>query len=496
MACSDDSSDSSSDAKKANGEVCAKADDCKSGYCNDQKKCADKPAAGKKENDAACDKADDCKSGYCNDQKKCADKYAGTCDFENEYSAVDAKYKKMVADKNLDAQTAIDRSLFGLIALTALPKVQEVLKKLKFNQKDNKVTFRALWDNEKGIFNAMSHKVYDADAIDYLNDALESLVKNDDTWYKVCDKTITVDDVIDVLIETKPEIESLAESFIQAGNLLKDDTLASTGGCGLNKLDFSAQDMYIFAVTLYAIEVAIDFVSNYDFNMSVAELADYIDSDHNMRECKSRTDLKNLIEPHLWKKVTKEHKKVGKSSIDALKEMAKVAKLALASKTNGKLVNLSIVDKNDVEVILNGIIDGTGSFGNLITPAISINFAKAFTNPDYRTESIVVMPCDYESPEYFGLSNLWDYIAVTYPNAVLGGNVFESTEIDDIYTYGDKQIKYSKHNTYDVTQDYSASFSNKWEDFTIEDFFNSNKYFEVFINNEDNGDVTPLPDTP
>ena len=103
MACSDDSSDSSSDDKKANG--------------------------------VTCEKADECKSGYCNDQKKCADKYAGTCDFENEYSAVDAKYKKMVEDGNLDAQTAIDRSLFGLIALTAQPSIQDVLKKLKFNQK-------------------------------------------------------------------------------------------------------------------------------------------------------------------------------------------------------------------------------------------------------------------------------------------------------------------------------------------------------------------------
>ena len=63
MACSDDSSDSSSDDKKANGVTCEKADECKSGYCNDQKKCADKPAADKKENDAACEKADESKSG-------------------------------------------------------------------------------------------------------------------------------------------------------------------------------------------------------------------------------------------------------------------------------------------------------------------------------------------------------------------------------------------------------------------------------------------------
>ena len=64
----------------------------------------------------------------------------------------------MVEDGNLDAQTAIDRSLFGLIALTAQPSIQDVLKKLKFNQKDGKVSFRALWDNEKGIFNAMANK--------------------------------------------------------------------------------------------------------------------------------------------------------------------------------------------------------------------------------------------------------------------------------------------------------------------------------------------------
>ena len=432
MACSDDSSDSSSDDKKANGVTCEKADECKSGYCNDQKKCADKPTSGKKENDAACDKADECKSGYCNDQKKCADKYAGTCDFENEYSAVDAKYKKMVEDGNLDAQTAIDRSLFGLIALTAQPSIQDVLKKLKFNQKDGKVSFRALWDNEKGIFNAMANKVYDADALDYLNDTLESFVKNNDTWYKICDQGITVDDIIDVLIDTKPQLESLAESFIKAGELLQDGSLASTGGCGLGKLEFSAQDMYIFATILYASEVAIEFLSNYDFSMSMAKLADYSDSDLNMRECKARTDLKDLLEPHLWKQVTKTHKKVGKSGIDALKEMAKVAKLALASQTSGKLINLSPVVASDVNIILDGIIAGTGSFGNLISPKIQMDFAKAFTNPEYRTEPLVVMSCDYHNPEYLGLSNLWDYIAVTYPNAVLNNTVFTASEVEDI----------------------------------------------------------------
>lgn len=187
----------------------------------------------------------------------------------------------------------------------------------------------------------------------------------------------------------------------------------------------------------------------------------------------------------------KNAKKVGKSSIDALKEMAKVAKLALASKTSGKLINLSPVVASDVNIILDGIIDGTGSFGNLISPKIQMNFAKAFTNPDYRTEPLVVMSCEYESPEYFGLSNLWDYIAVTYPNAVLGGNVFESTEIDDIYTYGDKQIKYSKHNSYDVTQDYSASFSSQWDDFSIDEVINPNQYFQFFINDAEEEVVAP-----
>ena len=522
MACSDDSSDSSSDDKKANGVTCEKADECKSGYCNDQKKCADKPTSGKKENDAACekadecksgycndqkkcadnpasskkdndaacDKADECKSGYCNDQKKCADKYAGTCDFENEYSAVDAKYKKMVEDGNLDAQTAIDRSLFGLIALTAQPSIQDVLKKLKFNQKDGKVSFRALWDNEKGIFNAMANKVYDADALDYLNDTLESFVKNNDTWYKICDKDITVDDIIDVLIDTKPQLESLAESFIKAGELLQDGSLASTGGCGLGKLEFSAQDMYIFATILYASEVAIEFLSNYDFSMSMAKLADYSDSDLNMRECKARTDLKDLLEPHLWKQVTKTHKKVGKSGIDALKEMAKVAKLALASRTSGKLINLSPVVASDVNIILDGIIAGTGSFGNLISPKIQMDFAKAFTNPEYRTEPLVVMSCDYHNPEYLGLSNLWDYIAVTYPNAVLNNTVFTASEVEDIDIYPGT-IKNSKHNTYDVSQDYSASFSSQWDDFSIDEVINPNQYFQFFINDAEEEVVAP-----
>lgn len=70
------------DGKKENGDACEKADDCESGYCGDDKKCADKPATGdkgdKKDGGEACENSDECKSAYC-DNGKCKAETPATC---------------------------------------------------------------------------------------------------------------------------------------------------------------------------------------------------------------------------------------------------------------------------------------------------------------------------------------------------------------------------------------------------------------------------------
>ena len=88
------------------------------------------------------------------------------------------------------------------------------------------------------------------------------------------------------------------------------------------------------------------------------------------------------------------------------------------------------------------------------------------------------------------MSNLWDYIAVTYPNAVLNNTVFTASEVEDIDIYPGT-IKNSKHNTYDVSQDYSASFSSQWDDFSIDEVINPNQYFQFFINDAEEEVVAP-----
>ena len=98
VGCGDDKKDEGPADKAAVGEACEKADDCQSGICGEDKKCAEKPAEGgdaackdKKENDACgdkkiCDKDLKCvddpnASGEVAADEKCAGKKAGdSCD--------------------------------------------------------------------------------------------------------------------------------------------------------------------------------------------------------------------------------------------------------------------------------------------------------------------------------------------------------------------------------------------------------------------------------
>ena len=61
-------------AKLPNGEDCTTADNCKSGYCNENGKCANVPAPAPKANGAACTNASECASHYCGADNTCADK--------------------------------------------------------------------------------------------------------------------------------------------------------------------------------------------------------------------------------------------------------------------------------------------------------------------------------------------------------------------------------------------------------------------------------------
>lgn len=437
-ACGDDSGSESPTDKKANGEACEKAEECVSNYCSDDKKCADSP-------------------------------HAAACDFDKAYVDANAKYETLLALNKLDAQTAVDRSFFGLIALASQPDIQAILKRLKLKDQAGVVSFKAFWDNEPGIFSAMAAKKSNPDAVDQLSATWHNLAPYTEVWYKEIDKTLTIDDVLNALIKTKTQLESLAEGFVKAGDLLKDGKGNSTGGCDFNKLEFYAQDMYSIATVLYAASATISLASNYDFNISIAELATHADrAGINDGTCESRTELVKLLEPHLWKKASTTREVPGLTGDAALKEMTKAAQSALLA-SPGSLFNLSSVVKNDAKVIIDGILDGSGSFGNLVVPAINMDLSKMFSNLVYRTEALESAQCDQDkwAPDalYKGVKNVYDYPVVTYTTHVLGKSVFVSDPRVDGNAYG-------------ASDDYSSSFSDAWSEMDVDDVFNSKQYLE------------------
>ncbi|MBQ9396501.1 MAG: hypothetical protein IJU23_13435 [Proteobacteria bacterium] len=247
-----------------------------------------------------------CSGDECNTKQKEAEEKMASCDFAQAYEALDAVYAAQVKDNKVDAQTAFDRSLLGLIHILYRKDVQAILPKLGFIAKSGVVDFKPIWEGDKGLFKQAFTTNHDYE--DFSKRIPMTIFQNNSedeedeiAWIDTIDKKVTADDILDVLVSLKPELESLAKSLEEAAKLTGSTAISPSEkiGCGLNNFKVDAADLNAFAAMLMAADAAIDMFSHYDFNFSIYEYASNIpeedESAHVIPECYVRLDANDNV---------------------------------------------------------------------------------------------------------------------------------------------------------------------------------------------------------
>lgn len=211
-----------------------------------------------------------CKGDECSAKQQDAENKMASCDFAQAYEDINAIYAAQVKDNKLDAQTALDRSILGLIHILYREDVQAILPKLGFIAKSGLVDFKPLWQADNGIFKQVFTGNHNYDG--YGDLIPMTIAKDDDkAWEDTIDKSLTFDNVLDVLVNLKPDLESLASSLEEAAKLTGATPLSPNAkiGCGLNNFKMDAADLNTFAALLMAADAAIDLLAHYDFDFNI-----------------------------------------------------------------------------------------------------------------------------------------------------------------------------------------------------------------------------------
>lgn len=213
-----------------------------------------------------------CKGDECTAKQTEAETKMAACDFAAAYEALDTVYAAQISDNKIDAQTALDRSVLGLIHLLYREDVQKLLPKLGFIANSGLVDFKPLWEGNNGLFKQIFTGNHDYEG--FADRMPMTIAKDDDkSWKDTIDKSITFDNVLDVLVSLKPELESLASSLEEAAKLTGSNAISPNEkiGCGLNNFKVDAADLNAMAALLMAADAAIDLLSHYDFDFSIRD---------------------------------------------------------------------------------------------------------------------------------------------------------------------------------------------------------------------------------
>ena len=211
-----------------------------------------------------------CKGDECSAKQQDAENKMASCDFAQAYEALNAVYTAQVKDNKIDAQTALDRSILGIIHILYREDVQAILPKLGFIAKSGLVDFKPLWQGDNGIFKQVFTGNHNYDG--YGDLIPMTIAKDDDkAWEDTIDKALTFDNVLDVLVNLKPELESLASSLEEAAKLTGATALSPNAkiGCGLNNFKMDAADLNAVAAVLMIADAAIDLIAHYDFDFNI-----------------------------------------------------------------------------------------------------------------------------------------------------------------------------------------------------------------------------------
>lgn len=222
-----------------------------------------------------------CSGNECETKSQDAKTKMASCDFVAAYDAIDSVYAAQLKNGNVDAQTALDRSILGIIHLLYRPEVQAILPKLGFIAKSDIVDFKPLWDGTHGFFKETFTANHDYDDLadlipmSYFVNCKDDDDDDDDNcvdWAKTIDKTLTIDAILDALVSLKPELESIAISLENAANLTGSTALTPSAKCGFENIKLDAADLNAIAAMIMATDAAIDLISHYDFNFSLYDI--------------------------------------------------------------------------------------------------------------------------------------------------------------------------------------------------------------------------------
>ena len=390
-----------------------------------------------------------CKGDACDIKQAEADAKMASCDFDAAFEAINAVYLGQVAENQVDPHTAFDRSVLGLVHLAYHDDVQKILPRLGFVADHGVVDFKPVWDNANGLF----HQVFKTHDYDHIVDLLPlAYLNSEDVWLDTIDKSLTFDDVLDVLVKLKPDLESLAKSFAAAAATTAPMSPSSKIGCNLNDFRMDAADLELSSAFLYAAIAAIDWLAKYDFNVNVYDYIDINDEveysylydlktcavefdelnrvvsdeclgkfnkDYTSLECydvysfdsykdtytcflpsdseayRSRVRLVDLLDPHLFKKTQKSRPDTGLNGLVAFQNAASHLNRALNSNEIGRFFDFSAIPSDVVREMADiaSKVAGTSvDLSHYIKPSLSIDLSKVFSNVLYRTEKLHLIP--------------------------------------------------------------------------------------------------------
>ena len=433
-----------------------------------------------------------CEGSECDTAKTSAKTLLAACDFQKAFEQVDAVYQQQVKENQIDAETALTRSILGIVQFAYNPKVQALLPKLGF--KSNTTDFKPLWKDGK-VFEEVSNATHNYDdAYDLLP---LKIVENDELdWEDTIDRDLTFEQMIDVLVDYKLQFEDLAVSLEKASGAAQGAVKIQDAGCSLDQFEFDASDLNIFAAALHSISLGIDLAAKFDFNFSLYdtiklsndawETLDYEDGESivNQQACTARTQFASMMDEHFFKKTQSTRTVKGTTARDEFTKMANLIKSAMSANNSGKFFHYNDLNqgaKSDIIDIANKVASGsTVDLSKYIQPELKIDLDKAFKNVPFREYQIKPVDCRYD---YSDTENMMDYLYSVYPNYVTGQSDFVSVSIEKDDCETDRYCEF--YVDYEFKESLDATFSTGWDfDNFWDDFFNPHSYFGSFEEEE------------
>ena len=491
--------------------------------------------------------AEPCSGDECAAKQKEADTKMASCDYAAAYEALDSVYAAQLKDDKVDAQTALDRSILGLIHIFYRPEVQAILPKLGFIAKSGLVDFKPMWSGAHGIFKeafTANHNYEGIEDLIPMKIFTNQCEDEDDCgyWFDTIDKTLTIDAVLDVLVGLKPELESLAGSLEAAAKITGGNALTPNAKCGFENVKFDAADLETFAAMIMAADAAIDLLSRYDFNFSIYDLfnINYSDSeDYELSACdvelyeerkvdtckdeasldyktltcypldnydkelkcvipndstyyKDRAASANKIIPHLFRASTSKRKSAGLAGDAAFKKAASLFLSALDNSAKGKFFDYSSIPAgalSDMKDIATEIANGTADFSKFVQPSLKLDLNKLFKDilvakdGDFKIDFSEDGTYPYGDAVWVGNIAMSVFGEEIFLNQSLINYIFDAKIISH-YTFV-SQYLYDIEINFSIDSWYDATFADDWEDMSMTNWINPNEYLGLICEDGD-----------